>query len=680
MDMFLFFLVLFLITLASLAYLAAAIGCLAVFHRRGRQRAPVRPPVTVLKPVCGLDEDLEENLRSFCLQDYPEFQVIFGVREADDPAIPVIRRLIAEFPGRDLSLVVDGRIVGANLKASNLANMLPGARHDLLLVADSDMRVDPGYLSAVAAPFADPKVGAVTCLYSGTPRGGLASALGALYITDWFLPAALVAAALQEPDFCFGATMAVRRQALAAIGGFEGLAPYLADDFLLGHRVRQAGWRVRIASYVVEDRVAEADLRSLLTHELRWARTVRVCRPLGYAFSFIGNNALSLACLFLLVSGFSAAGLLVTAIAVVLRLGLHFQLRGVLRVPPPAAPWLLPLRDLLCLAVWIASYFGREVCWRGRRVTIAAGGRLLPVREHRHLIITADDFGLSLPINQAVEEAHRHGVLTAASLMVGGETAADAVARARRLPQLRVGLHLVLTRGRPLLPPEEIPDLAGNGRFPDHLFPAGCRFFFRPAVRRQLAREIRAQFEAFRATGLPLDHVSVHNHMHLHPTVLGLLLRIGRDYGRPAVRLPWEPPLRPLPSLAELPGRLATILFLAPWAALLRLRLRRAGIPCNDRLYGIFAAGHLTADKLTAILTDLPAGVSEIHLHPAAGVWPGMDPATADWQPQEELAALVDPAVREVLAATAVRCGGYRDLEKEDQVGEGMGLKVKGEF
>ncbi|MFA5516055.1 MAG: bacteriohopanetetrol glucosamine biosynthesis glycosyltransferase HpnI [Desulfuromonadales bacterium] len=356
----------FLLTLASIIYLLAAIGCLGAFRRRRTQRAPVRPPITILKPVCGFDAALEENLLSFCLQDYPQFQVVFGVREAKDPATPVIRRLIAALPGHDLSLVIDDRLAVANRKTSNLINMLPAARHDLLVVADSDMRVGPDYLDRIAAPFADPQVGAATCLYSGTPGRGLASALGALYLSDWLLPSALLAATWREPDFCFGATMAVRRRVLAAIGGFEGFAPFPANGFHLGQRVRQAGWQVRISSYVVENVVVEPDLRSLLSRELRRARAGRACRPLGYAFSCIGNNSLSFAFLFLLASGFSAAGALLLTMAAGLRLGLHFQLRTALRVPPPSVPWLLPLRDLLCLFIWLRSHFGNEVGWRGR--------------------------------------------------------------------------------------------------------------------------------------------------------------------------------------------------------------------------------------------------------------------------------------------------------------------------
>ncbi len=363
-------------SLAGIAYLVAAVGSVAAFARRRPGPAPDDcPPVTVLKPVCGLEHGLRESLRSFCDQDYPAFQVIFGVRDPQDPAIPVVREVIGEFPALQPLLLVGGAENAANLKVSSLANMFREARHDLIVVADSDMRVDRDYLRAVASPFGDPRVGAATCLYTGTPVGGLASRLGAMFITDWFLPSVLVALAFQELRFCFGATMAVRREALAAIGGFEALAPYLADDYMLGNLVAQRGYRVALSPYVVECVVAEADFRSLVAHELRWARTVRACRPAGYAFSIIGNGAVSLALLHFLASGLGAPGLAVLLPAIALRVVLHAAVRAAARVPAPASPWLLPVRDLLCLAIWAASFRGRGVIWKGRRFSVRPDGR-----------------------------------------------------------------------------------------------------------------------------------------------------------------------------------------------------------------------------------------------------------------------------------------------------------------
>ena len=363
-------------SLAGIVYLVAAIGSVAAFSRRGGEPGTGEsPPVSILKPVCGLEHGLYENLRSFCDQEYPVFQVIFGIRDADDPAIPVVQRVIREFPERNPVLVVGGRAIPGNLKVSNLANMYAAVRHGLVVIADSDMRVDRHYLRAVAAAFADPQVGAATCLYSGTPAAGFPSTLGAMFVNDWFFPSALVALAFQEPRFCFGATMAVRRDALEAIGGFEALAPYLADDYMLGALVTRRGYKVRLSPYVVEGIVSETGFGSLVAHELRWARTVRACRPAGYAFSIIGNGAVSLAALFMLATRFSAPGVALIALAIALRVVLHYGVRSAVRVPGPAAPWLVPLRDLLCLVIWAASFRGRGVKWRGRWFSVRPDGQ-----------------------------------------------------------------------------------------------------------------------------------------------------------------------------------------------------------------------------------------------------------------------------------------------------------------
>ncbi|MDB5987452.1 MAG: putative phosphatase/phosphotransferase [Nevskia sp.] len=267
----------------------------------------------------------------------------------------------------------------------------------------------------------------------------------------------------------------------------------------------------------------------------------------------------------------------------------------------------------------------------------------------RHgLIITADDFGLHPAVNEAVERAHRDGVLTATSLMVGAAAAADAIARARRMPNLRVGLHLVLADGVATLPRAQIPDLVdAQGRFGDAMARDGARFFFLPQVRRQLAAEIRAQFAAFAATGLALDHVNAHKHFHLHPTVLSLILEIGRDYSLRAVRLPRET---------------GAAWWLQPWLALMRLRLQRAGIACNDQVFGIAHSGAMDEAALLAALAHLPAGVTEIYLHPATQAGAAIAPTMQSYRHDAELAALLSPRVRRVLDASRVPRGGYCDL------------------
>jgi hopanoid biosynthesis associated protein HpnK len=246
----------------------------------------------------------------------------------------------------------------------------------------------------------------------------------------------------------------------------------------------------------------------------------------------------------------------------------------------------------------------------------------------KHLIVTGDDFGLSLPVNQAIEQAHREGILNTTSLMVGAPAAADAVNRARKLPGLKVGLHLAVARCRPTSSPHLVKDLLDeNGDLSPDLVRAGFRFFFMPGARKQLATEIRAQFEAFRVTGLPLDHVNAHNHMHLHPTVFRLLLDIGKEYGLRAVRIPYEPFLLAWRATHDrLISRLCTWMFLAPWILLMKWRLRKAHINCNDYLFGLSDSSKMTRDTVLRFLKQVPEGVTEIYFHPAVGDLPGERP------------------------------------------------------
>jgi len=282
----------------------------------------------------------------------------------------------------------------------------------------------------------------------------------------------------------------------------------------------------------------------------------------------------------------------------------------------------------------------------------------------RKLIVTGDDFGLAVPVNEAIEEAHRRGILTTASLMVGAGAAADAVERARRLPTLKVGLHLVLVEGRSVLSSREIPDLVDScGEFSTRLIGAGLNFFFRPGVRRQLETEIRAQFEAFAKTGLPLDHVNAHNHMHLHPTVLGLLLKVGRDYGLKAVRVPYEPFLVSWRTARQaLLKRLVMWVCLLPWMALVKVRLRRANIRSNDRVFGLYDSGHLHGELIVRLLQQLPPGVTEIYCHPATRRCAELDRAMPDYQHEQEFKALISPAVREAIVACGFQRVAFSEL------------------
>lgn len=273
----------------------------------------------------------------------------------------------------------------------------------------------------------------------------------------------------------------------------------------------------------------------------------------------------------------------------------------------------------------------------------------------KRLICTADDFGLTPTVNEAVERAARDGILTAASLMVGAAAAADAVERARRLPQLRVGLHLVLVHGRPLLPPGKLPVLVGaDGWFQSDLLRAGLRCFFSPGARGQIEAELRAQFEAFRRTGLALDHVNAHCHFHLHPTVLGLILKVGRDYGLRAMRLPAEPPGGGGPGS----------ILLSPWTGLLRARLARAGIRCNDYLLGLSQTGAMTEAAVLALIERAGAleGTGELYFHPAVRRCPELIRAMHDYDHVAELQALLSPRVRAALERHGIERVAFSDL------------------
>jgi hopanoid biosynthesis associated protein HpnK len=273
----------------------------------------------------------------------------------------------------------------------------------------------------------------------------------------------------------------------------------------------------------------------------------------------------------------------------------------------------------------------------------------------KRVIVTGDDFGLAHPVNAAIERAHRRGVLGSASLMVAGSAASDAVERARRLPDLRVGLHLVVTRGRSVLSPREIPALVeGDGHFRRNLLVAGLHYYASSEARRQLALEIRAQFEAFAATGLELDHADAHNHMHLHPTILTLLIEIGRDFGVKAVRLPYEP----LASWRSAPAWL----LLLPWTVTMRRRLAAHGLFCNDYLFGMGRGGSIDGESLERIVRGLPDGVSEIHLHPATAACIDADPNGRHTRRDRELEALLSPNVRRAFAEVGAERVAYGTL------------------
>jgi len=361
-------------TVAGAAYLLFALDRMRSFRARRANGEGSAPPITIFKPLHGAEPALYENLRSFCDQEYPQFQVIFGSADPADPALDAARRLQREFPSVDITVVAGGAARTRNPKVGNLIGMREYARHGIWAIADSDMRVGQQYLSAIAASFAGAETGAMTCVYGGVPLHGVTAQLGAMYVNDQFAPSVLVAAAIEPLTYCFGATMAVRRDVLDAAGGLERLGDALGDDYELGRAVREAGREIALSPYVVQTTVSDADLRALWLHELRWARTILAQRPAGYAGSIV-TYALPFAAAWLALapSWISALGF---ASVAALRTLAHYRGRETFAPQSPASPWLIPVRDMLSVAVWGAAFFGRTVRWRGAQFSVEAGGHM----------------------------------------------------------------------------------------------------------------------------------------------------------------------------------------------------------------------------------------------------------------------------------------------------------------
>lgn len=336
--------------------------------------------ITVFKPLKGLEATTRECLESFLTQDWRPCQVLFGVRDQDDPVVPLLRELQRTHAGPEIDIVFCPQLLGLNPKISSLRQMEERARYDLMVIADADVKVGPDFLSRVAAAFKDPEVGLVSCPYRSGPAQTLGAQLEALTIAADFIPSVATAHYVEGIRFALGAAMALTRRALLASGGFAPLADYLADDFQLGRRVAAAGLQLRLLPYVVETQTPMMSFKDYLAHQLRWARTYRVCRPKGYlAYGITHALVFSLA-----LGGVTGAPLWVLALilaTMALRMTLavcseRFCLLGHL---PGNSFWLLPLKDLLSFALWALSFLGSRVTWGHRSYLVNREGKLLKI-------------------------------------------------------------------------------------------------------------------------------------------------------------------------------------------------------------------------------------------------------------------------------------------------------------
>ena len=374
---------LLLLALAPFAFYIIAIFAGLRFFRSARRNGPAggadfTPPISILKPIRGLDRETYENYASFCDQDYPEFEILFGVSDANDAAIPVIERVIRNFPSRSIRLLIGSEPIGASDKVNKLCRMAREARHEIVLVSDSDVRVEPEFLRSVAAPFRDPAVGGVTCLYRGDAEGCFAATLEALGNSTDFAPGVLVAHLFGGLDFMLGAVMATTKTQLVDIGGFEALADYFCDDFELGNRIAASGKKVILSGFPVSIVYPRENLREAFRHQLRWNLSIRYSRPWGH-FGLIFSQGLPWAILGAVlapsagIAGGYLGGYLVLRCLLAFVVGIWGMGDETVR------RWwrLLPLRDLFAFAVWVSSFFPQRIHWRDREFYVREK-RLVP--------------------------------------------------------------------------------------------------------------------------------------------------------------------------------------------------------------------------------------------------------------------------------------------------------------
>ena len=374
-----FLLLIGLLLIASLYYLFTLYAAWRLF-REVSSRAETFPPVSIFKPLKGAPADLYAQLASFCRLDYPVWQILCGVRDPQDPAIAVVRRLQRDFPECDIVLVVNSEVIGSNYKVSTLRHLSQAAKYDLFVISDSDVQVEPGYLRALIPPLAEPQVGLVTCPYRGGATSPLPALLESLLINTGFASLILVASQVEKTTYAFGATIAVKRHCVEQIGGFTVLADYLADDYYLGHFVAQAGYQARIVPYVVETRPGVATFSELLHHQLRWARTQRTCRPSGY-FGTLVTHGTVWALVGLVVFGPSSLMQAFALVTLGLRLLSTVVVSGVFLKAPLTlrALWLVPFTDVLSFLVWCASLRGNTVRWSEYTFQVQRDGKMARV-------------------------------------------------------------------------------------------------------------------------------------------------------------------------------------------------------------------------------------------------------------------------------------------------------------
>lgn len=377
------FLVSLFLSLSAIAYYCYAIyAAMQFFSQTPPIDSDFHPPISILKPICGCDRRTYENLASFCRQDYPNYQIIFGVQNWNDPSIKIVKQIIADFPNLDIQYAVSDRTIGANRKISNLIHAFAKADHEILLLADSDVYVRPNYLQQVVQPLKQPEVGVVTCLYSSLVEGWVAT-LEALSAATEFHPGVLVSNQLEGIKFAMGQTIVLRRSVLEEIGGFEAIANYLADDYQLGYLPAQLGYKVVLSHHSVDHILPVSTLTEAFQRQTRWMMGIRVSRPWGYA-GLIFTYGTVASVVFLLATGCSLFGWIVFGVTWIIRLVTAWFI-GVKHLHDPIATkflWLVPFRDVVSFAFWCHGFISNRIEWRGHQFRLTKGGKLIALKSN----------------------------------------------------------------------------------------------------------------------------------------------------------------------------------------------------------------------------------------------------------------------------------------------------------
>jgi ceramide glucosyltransferase len=364
---------------ADAFYLLSIVAARRFFASPKSEASSELPAVSIMIPLHGADFKAGENYALLCRQNYPRFQIVFGVRDTADTSIPIVEQLIRDFPDADIELVVSPEVMGTNLKVSNLENMLRRVKHERIVIVDSDIRVGPDYLRTIMQELSEKNVGLVTCMYRAAEAPDFAAKLEALAITAEFQPGVLMARMIEGVKFALGSTMATTRAQLESIGGFRALKDYLADDFMLGHLIAANGSEVRLSRAVVETAMAPVGFARMMRHQLRWSRSTRRSRPAGY-FGLIFTYGTALALINAAVARGSVFSLALLAFTLIARMAMGWTI-GVGYLGDRILKryfYLLPARDLLSFIIWCVSWFGRKVEWRGRVFEVGKDGKMTP--------------------------------------------------------------------------------------------------------------------------------------------------------------------------------------------------------------------------------------------------------------------------------------------------------------